>query len=279
MDNVLIKMPDNMRDFLVAIPAAQDYQLQLVLGGQRKERDMNFQVTFRMNERFQYFESILQVVRDKIPNFDYSGYQGLSRGEFDCYIDMDLTRAANLTSCNPMHMAQALGLLIGAGPFRWPVIKPLNLKTPEIMIDILVMKWDFSGESEKFAQCLEERTKLEVIYDDRDLENFPPNQVFEYVNSFKCVIGPMGSATYVTATMKKGLIEIFPNFGDLTLYGNAGIPYYQQVIGMPSMEVMWRLWEERWREFQECLSVTNKQSPSIMMEPPVSTVENAAEKS
>jgi len=292
-DQILIQMPGNLRDFLMAIPAVQDYQIQLVIGGQKKERDPNWLATFRMKEEFKYFESVLRVVKEYVPVFDYSGWNELSRGEYDCFIDMDCQRAMEVTRCNRMHMAQALSLLIGAGLNRWPVLRYLNLKPPEQPLDVLILKWDTGDESKKFSEkMLEEHPELVSVFDDRNFDEFEkdPEQLIAYINMFRCVIGPMGASTYIAATLKKGLIEIFKDYDDMLIYSNAGIPYYQQVIGSPVWQVMWRLWQERWIEFreclgvkecasQECLSVTNDQDRTPQMALPQSTVGNAEEKS
>jgi len=278
-DQVLVTMPDNLRDFLVSIPAIQDYQIQLVLGGQRKERDPDFQVTFRMSDKFKYFEPILQVVKGRVPIFDYSGWNEYSRGEYDCFIEMDFKRAAKITQYSPVQMAQALGVMIGAGPQKWPVIRALDIQPPEVQLDILVLKWGDGTESERFSNRLLERyPHFQIIYDYRDLALYEahPEQLIEYVQTFRCVISPVSSVSYIAALLKKALIEIFPTYEDMVLFNNVGIPYYQQVIGCPTSNTMWRLWEERWEDFKECLSVTNSQE-HILPEEPLPSIAGCAE--
>src|ERR1039458_2069608 len=150
MDSVLITMPKDLHQFLIATAIAQDYSIQLAVGAERKEREIFYNITFRLDEKFKYFEPILRVVHNHVPVFDYSGWDGLQRGEFDCFIDFDFNKAKKLASKVGRHITVGFNALLGTGALGWPILKPLQLK-PVLGPDILIVQW---SDGEKFYNFL-----------------------------------------------------------------------------------------------------------------------------
>lgn len=267
MDRTCISMPDKLWPFLLAMPVVQDYQIQLAVGAQRKARDASYDVTIRMREEFKYFEPVLRVVKENIPIFDYTGWNERQRDDFDCFLEFDFERAKKLSVIPRKHIVDCFGVLLGAGPQKWPDIRALQIKPPgegDPQGDVLVMKWD-EVESQKFVHFLDKNyPTLAVSYDPRDLTAFEnePQAIFEYMNLFHIVIGPIGSVTYAAATMKKALIEIFPSAEEGYLYNNSGLPLYKAIVGTEvKAEFMWTVWEEVLVKYQDINRVVMPQAP------------------
>lgn len=249
MDRVCFTMPMNTRDFMVAMAVAQDYQLQLALGSEKQFREKNYEVTFRMQERFKYFEPCLRVMKDNIPIFDYSGWDELRRGDFDCFIDFDTERAYEATKLIGNHMTEALGIIIGASPHKYPQLGALNLTRSENTYDVCILLWS-NKKAGQFRDFIENNyPQLSIVY--ANPEETDPEKLMD-VNRFSAVIGPVCAYTYAAAALGKALIEIFPDQKQATLYGNFDLPIYQQVIGeQVSAEVMWSAWEQKWPEIEK----------------------------
>jgi hypothetical protein len=270
MDRVLFSMPDKLWGFLLAIPVVQDYQIQLAVGAQRGARDKNYEVTIRMKEEFSYFEPILRMMKDNIPIFDYTGWDEIQRDDFDCFIDFDFERAIELARVPRKHIVDSFGMLIGAGPRKWPDIRALRIKPPgegDPQGDVLIMKWD-DIESERLEKfILSNYPQLGVSYDARDLSKFEeePQSILEYMNLFHIIIGPVGVMTYAAATMKKAVIEVFPSMVESYLYNNSGLPLYKAVIGTEiKAEFMWTVWEDILQKYQDTHTLDmNTSSPKM----------------
>src|ERR1700685_1034144 len=242
MDSTCVTMPSTLYEFLQAMCAIQDYSLQVAVGAQRelkdpgKHRDPHYQITFRMNKKFKYFEPALRVVHDNIPIFDYTGWNEQQRGDYDCYIRFDadmFERAKSISQLSGSHITVGLNHLIGSGSGPLPVLNALQIPPVQRTVtpvgsksfeigppDTLVLPWD-SVETERFVSFL--RTNypaLDTIYDARDIKIYEemPESLIQYVNHYRCVIGPRCSYTYIAAALKKTVIELFSSNEEGRLY-------------------------------------------------------------
>jgi hypothetical protein len=282
MDAVCITMPKTLYEFLHAMAVIQDYQVQLAVGAQRGQRDANYQITFRMDEKFKYFEKCLRVVHDNIPIYDYSGWNEEQRGEFDCFINFDdnmFHRAKLLAKVIQGHITSGLGTLIGAGPGIFPVLKPLQLCVDEGMeTDVLILNWD-DVESEKLYEFISKNyPQLTILEDARNLDTYPVEDLVKYINQFKCIIGKYGSGTYIAGGLKKLVVELFQTTEDGRMYGATGTSNYWAVIGgKHTAEFLWTVWEDK--VCPELLLETKQPEEQAMMVQQVSTVVSVDEKS
>lgn len=241
MDRVLIQMPDNLQEFLFALPPVQDYQGQMAVGAYQKQRDVDYTVTIRLNEKFRFLESCLQIVTDNVPIVDYSGKRDLVRGEFDCFVEFDFVRAAAVAGPSKRHITDGLGLLIGASPQKWPILASLGVILNPSTDVLVVDSWEGTEKFIRFISdnypdvtwnmCGTEVTGSELNW-------------FHLVADHKVVIGPASVTTYIAASLKKSVIEIFPNDVMYNLYNNNGIHNYRALVGHASPEVVFPLWEE-----------------------------------
>lgn len=249
MDAILVTMPNDTYEFLNTMAVIQDYQVQLAVGHQRGQRD-NYQVTFRIDEKFKYFERCLRVVHDNIPVFDYSGWDEEQRGEYDCFIRFDdnmFRRAKILADVMNSHITMGLNTLIGAGASPLPILAALQLKQYTSMVtDVLILDWDSTESSKLYNFILTNYPHLEIVLDPRDYSQYKVEEVVEYVNHFRCVIGHKGMCTYLATILKKMVLELFQTNEDGRLYGVSGTPNYWAAIGNKhTAEFLWTQWEEK----------------------------------
>src|ERR1039458_10703184 len=115
MDQVLITMPSDLRDFLIATAVVQELQVQMIYQAQKDPplREQNFSITFRLDEKFRYMEPCLQVVKNIVPTFDYSGWNEYTRNEFTNFIEFDVEVAKRIAKANQLHITEAYGIKIG----------------------------------------------------------------------------------------------------------------------------------------------------------------------
>jgi hypothetical protein len=303
MDRVCVKMPDNFRDFLIAMAVLQDYGVRLAIGAQRKQRDMHYEVTFRMNEKYSYFAPCLQVIKENVPIFDYTGWSEQVRGEFDNFIDFNKDHIRELTYVFPeAHLTEGFGILIGTGALgvitgidipKWPVLTQLNLpgqKTisavyPQVVLEhsrldskkvsVAVLIWDATESQRFFSFLCKNYPDLDIHLSDTPDD---PEILCNYLNNFDIVVGYAGAATYLAASLDKAVLEIFPNREEALLYNSMEIKVYQALLGVVNAEFMMTAWEELWLKFQEHISITSKGESTPMVQE-VSSVESADVKS
>lgn len=281
-------MPEDFRDFMIAMGVVQDYSVRLALGAQRKERDALYEVTFRMQERFKYFEPCLQVVRDNVPIFDYTGWNEQARGDFDCYIDFDNQRAKALTYVFNAHATEGLGVLIGCGPLgiitgadipHWPMLGPLGLtKDIDLTKRVCIINWDNTyEESHKFKAFLNVNYPhlcVNILEGSYEVE-----QLVKLILNYDVVLGKAGVETYIAACLTKTVIEIYPTKEDAIYYNSMGIPIYQCIVSdHTSAEFMWSVWEKLWDEHQGHLFATKSDVPLIQTIQSPSIVDSVVEK-
>lgn len=287
-------MPDDLFEFLLAMAVMQDYQVQLIVAGERNERDPDYAITFRMNEKFKYFEPCLRVLLNNTPIYDYSGWDEESRGDFECYIRFYTEDAKKLALNGNIHMTEAYGIItgtlinalkFGTYPDRYPELGELKLKAPERTQEDLyspraavsIHRWD-KVETDKFVEYLSNNyPQLQLNVFDEMTEN--SEVLVNYVNNFDFVIGKNSPTTYLACALKKSVIEIFDSMEDLNLYGGVVGPTYQAIVGNPSADYVWITWETVWADFLEHLLNMKYQGLQVQTECVPSTAENVAEKS
>lgn len=267
---------------MTAMAVLQDYAVRLAIGLQRKERE-EYEVTYRMNDRFQFLEPCFQVVNNSAPIFDYTGWDEQARGDFSCYIDFDRQRAKNFIYQFPdAHATEAFGIMIGGGPLgvitgldipRWPIIQKMypNETFPEDA-RVAVIEWD-KEQSQKFYEYLGNNYKGIVNYiidEGEDLQH-----KLEVISEFNIVIGPGSFLTYCAAAMEKAVVEIYPTRDEALWYNSTGLHIYECVVGRcPKSEFMWPVWEKIWQRYQERSSTTNKEEPETQTDLPVYTADD-----
>lgn len=253
MDLVCISMPQDLQKFMLAMAVVQDIQLQYATGEQRKERD-SFQVTFRMSEKFKCFEPALRVVKNNVPIFDYSGWDEEQRGDFDCYIKFDdemFDRASKIAKTIGSNIVHGLNTLVGAGATIYPILNALQLTRNESLVtDVLITNWGNAEDAKLYEFIFNNYPQLNIIHDNRDWNNYKPEELLEYINHFNCVIGPMGLSTYIAGTLKKVVLEVFKTTEDGKLYSAVGTPGYNAVVGKSVTAIfLWTTWEDKlWPE-------------------------------
>lgn len=212
MDRVCIQMPEDAHQFFIAFAIVQAYIYEYVHDIAKRFREPAYRFTFRMNDKYQQYEPQLKVAKDNSPTFDYTGWSEKQRSDFDCFIDFDFPRAEELASRTGKHIIEALGLLLGCTPRKWPLIP---LEQSNTVCEVAIAPWDKIGAAEEL-HC--------------DLNSIVSSDV-GILDKIEGVIGPASVFTYLAATHKKKVVEIFPDMGTYRLYHNEGIPNYQAVIG------------------------------------------------
>ena len=291
MDSVLITMPETLREFLIALTVVQELQIQMIQGASKNPplREVNFSITFRLSEKFKYFEPCLQVVNNVVPTFDYSGWNEYSRGEFTNFVDFDFESAKIIAKANQLHITEAFGaklgttlnaLQFGMYPGKQAILTPLKLLT-EDSIKINVIEWDFDMQSGyKLKEYIENNyPDLQVVYSISVKPLCEMDVLFKTVNSYTVVIGCMSEITYIEASLDKALIEIFHTDEDCYLYHNKNLPHYECVVGNPTASYVWYLWEKLWENLSESIQNMKSQEHQTQTQPLVSTVSNVEEKS
>jgi hypothetical protein len=293
MDNILITLPQDFKEFLIAMTVAQELQIQMVYGATKNPpaREVEFSVTFRLDQKFKYFEPCLQVVKNIIPVFDYSGWHEYSRGEFMNLISFDFEMAKRIAETNQLHITEAFGAIIGTMlnaltfgmyPSKQCILEPLLLpkRKQEDKIKVLIYEWDLEKTSGfKFKEYVETNyPELDVT---SAIKLTDLKDTIEFVNKFDVVIGMSSRETYIAASLEKGLIEIFRDDEECYLYNNDNLKHYARTVinPNPTAEYMWYLWENIWPSLSETISTTKSQSPSIQTELIPSTVGSVDEKS
>lgn len=283
-------MPTDLRDFMVAMAVSQEFSVQHVIGSEDTDtrqaiREKDFSITFRLDEKFKYFESCLQVIKNVAPSYDYSGWDEWARGDFDCFIDFDAELAKKVILPTRGHITEGFGVLTGTYtnaitfsmyPQKHPILNPLMLKregpSPQILI------YDLIPEKEKLWQYLMNNyPELEFIsITNLAHVNATPKDIIEFVNEFDFVIGKASALTYAAAALDKGLIEVFSTEDEMTLYNNYGLPFYRATLDV-SAEYLFAIWEDLCQNFPAFISDTKDQSPQLLMELPLSTAKPAEE--
>lgn len=284
MDTICVTMPEDLHQFMIAMAVAQDYQLQLAVGVQRKEREHSYQFTFRLKEEFRFFENSIRVIKDNMPVFDYSGWNEKQRGEYDCFIDFDFERAKVISKNVGLHITGGFNAIVGSGSGHWPIMKyimpDIQVDDPSMVVDVLIIPWD-EEEGQKFYGYLKRsHPDLEILIDNRDFKMFEdkPRDLLAYINHFKVVVGRMSAATYAAACLKKAVIEIFPTSDDVLFYTNYGLDYYGYCVenNKVTANTVWSIWGDLWHDLS---SDTNSQEQHRLMASQVSIADNVDEKS
>lgn len=277
MDQVLFTMPDNLRDFLIATTIVQELQIQMLYGAAKDPplREQNFNITIRLDEKFSYLEPCLQVVKNLVPIFDYSGWNEYSRGEFNNFIDFDFELAKRLAKPNKKHITEAFGVKIGTYlnalffgmfPSRQCQLGPLMFpkRKPEDKIRVGIEMWDDLEGAETFKGYIENNHPELSVSFSAPLQPHMPLELFtRVINQFDIFIGPASAASYIAASLEKGLIEIFETEEDQWLYNNKNLKYYASTVGTPTASYMWYVWESLCPSLLETLSDTKSPSPLI----------------
>ena len=263
METVCVTMPDTLHEFLIALAVCQDLQLQMSVGAVKQCRE-NYQITFRMHEKFQFLEPAIRVVKDNIPIYDYSGWDEEQRGDFDCFIRFDkdmFERGKTIAKTIGQNIIYGMNHLVGSGAQPYPVLKALQLKQfEEYVSDILIISWDDVESYKLYEYISNNYPQLTSLGDERDLNLYKPEELLRYINHFRCVIGPHSIGTYIAGSLKKIVLDIFTSQEDGKLYGAPGTPKYLAVIGSnPSAKYLWHVFEQNIvPEVLKCHEITSE---------------------
>lgn len=232
MDRVLITMPKEPREFLLAVPVIQAYVYEYIQEVSQGLRDQNFQFTFRMDYRYAKYEEYLKVVTTNFPNYDYTGWNGLQRSEFNCFIDFDFELADELATRSGRHIVEAFGVLIGCTPRKR--LTPLSSVSTQGK-GIVIINWN---EDE---QC-----RLKNMISDKNISLLDSlaDPIEQEIETAETVIGPAGALTYLAASYNRKVIEIFPDVKSYRLYNNEGVTCYQAIIGNASAADVFDAWQQ-----------------------------------
>lgn len=290
MDRIVFKMPTRLYEYLIAMAVIQEFQMQLIIGIEKKQRDSNYTTTFRMKDNFAYLIPCLKVINEHTPEYDYSGWDEYYRGDFDCFIEFDFYKAENVVSANKRHITEGFGLLLGTltgaiqygvMPQRQPILRPLNLPVPNKNnpVKIGIMEWDVvKNHGKKLKEYINNNYPEFVVDYCLRVPDPSPEEAVTYVNQYDVYIGLYNDYSYIAAALGKMLIEIFPTEAQYYLYGNDNLDLYKVAIGNPSAQFAWLLWEELWHDNLEHMSGMNHQDPAIQMDSNQSTADNVEEK-
>src|SRR5580692_13080085 len=116
MDSVLITMPEDPREFFLAMAVVQAYIYEYLHEVHFRIREPFYQFAFRMNEDYAPYEAALKVAKEVVPQYDYTGWTAKNRSEFNCFIDFDFKAAEKISVCTGKHITESLGILIGSRP-------------------------------------------------------------------------------------------------------------------------------------------------------------------
>lgn len=131
----------------------------------------------------------------------------INREDWDCVVDMrDISRAFRVAWPTSKHIVDAWGAMFGANPQRLPVLGPMAITCKEPHYDFLIDE-GIEGSLEIAKVLLQEGSG--------DVRTFPMSAVraykqFRLLADAKVFVGRRSAATYLAATMGKGLIETWP---------------------------------------------------------------------
>jgi hypothetical protein len=225
MDNILITMPKNPRDFLLATAVVQAYIFEYVQEVHTKTRDPHYQFAYRMKDECVDFEAPLKAAKDNVPNFDYTGWTVKNRSEFNCFIDFNFEAAEKISRTTGKHITESLGVLVGCHPRKQPSLPPPRSSEGK---GVLILNW---WEWDKTIQ-------LRKLIPNSHIEYAPTSDSMSEVLAFEidtaeAVIGPASALTLLAASYNKKLIEIFPDIQSYRMCNNEGINDYQAIVGAP----------------------------------------------
>jgi hypothetical protein len=282
VDNILVTMSNDLREFLFGIAVVQAYQLEMATGmfnmqnATRTSRGQ-YMFTFRMHERFSFFEPCLRVVKENVPVYDYSGWRERARREYDCFLDFDqdFDRAKSIALKLGQNIVDGFSILYGCGAKPNPVLNALRLQREKTdSIQVLIQRWD-DTESEKFYEYLQRNhPEIELTLDPRDISSFPVKDIVNYVNYFDVVIGQCGIVPYLAASLNKAVFEFFPSNEEGILYGSKK-PLYNGITGTINASWLWMLWSQSWQKISETLSISRSPVEPMVKEERQSIVGDA----
>lgn len=263
MDKISIIMPDNLHDFLYALPAVQAYQVNMVMSIKEFVRDPFFELVVRTEDKFRYLFPCIQVLRECVPSIDETGWYLQERGEYDYFIEFDMDKAMDVALPSHRHITDALGIMVGASADKWPALYPLQLhkKAKELKqelfnnqfcISVYTEGWDH----EKFTQLVDrEYPQIGIHIYDNQTED--PERLITYVHNFDYFIGKASLTNYVAAALKKPVLEFFDTDDQATLYNNTKAPYYIGGVGSLDPNVAFTMWEDKYRQLGEANAVVS----------------------
>jgi|HubBroStandDraft_2_1064218.scaffolds.fasta_scaffold451281_1 hypothetical protein len=227
MDSVLITMPEDPREFFLAMAVVQAYIYEYLHEVHFRIREPFYQFAFRMNEDYAPYEAALKVAKEVVPQYDYTGWTAKNRSEFNCFIDFDFKAAEKISVCTGKHITESLGILIGSRPRKTPIMPPPRCTQGN---GTLILNWD-GWEKAKQLQKLLRNSSIDYTSVSNSMQEI---SAFD-IDTAEAVIGPVSALTLMAAAYNKKLIEIFPNMQSYRMYNNEGAVHnYQAVIGVGS---------------------------------------------
>jgi hypothetical protein len=229
MDSVLINMPDEPREFFLAMAVVQAYIHEYVQEVHFRTREPFYQFTFRMKDDYEAYEAPLKVAKVVTPQYDYTGWTVQNRSEFNCFIDFDFKAAEKISRVTGKHITESLGILIGCRPRKTPIMPPPRCTQGK---GTLILNWDILG--------WEKTKQLQKLLRDSSIDYTAPSNTMKEISAFEidsteAVIGPASALTLLAASYNKKLIEIFPDMTCYRMYNNDGAVHnYQAIIGTGS---------------------------------------------
>jgi hypothetical protein len=223
-DSVLITMPDDPREFFLAMAVSQAYVFEYIHEVHKLSRESQFSFTFRLKDDYADYEAPLKVAKEVTPQYDYTGWTELNRSEFNCFIDFDFDGAKKISRTTGKHITESLGILIGSRPRKCPIMPPPRCTEGK---GVLILPWN-SRESAIKVQSMIKNSHVDFttsLYSMKEILAFD-------VDTTEAVIGPASVLTLMAASYNKKVIEIFSDMESYRLYNNGGATHnYQAIIG------------------------------------------------
>lgn len=211
LDNILVKMPDQLDYFLAAASVLQDYCVQLHKQAAMKQRPFNFMFTVEVaDDGYLFFVPMFPrmdlVVQGELPKF--------AREEWSCIIDFtDIERVSSMAAIPKKHITEMWGIMYGASPQPLPGLGSMLPQPSVAEVDVLIdERVPVTEQMIEYMGMNFPQAKLQVA----NVEGLRPSTLFGMLANTKIFLGMRSGATYLAATMMKPILELYPD--DLPLW-------------------------------------------------------------
>ena len=240
IDNILIRMPEQLDYFLAATAVVQDYVVQLYKQAAMKQRAMNFKLTVELPHEdllffWPLFPTMQCILREDSKKF--------LRQEWSCVLDFtDVNRTIKLATIPQKHITESWGIMFGASP---PIVPGLGqmiqgCTSPEL--DVLIdERLDMKETLCEYLHNSYSQATVQI----KSVEGLRPASLFGMVADTKIFIGMRGGATYLSAAMGKPTLEMYPDDLPQFLMSKPHNENYRMFYGSHfDVGTVWAIFEE-----------------------------------
>jgi|HubBroStandDraft_5_1064220.scaffolds.fasta_scaffold36474_3 hypothetical protein len=241
-ENILVRMPKELDHFLAAAAVVQDYCVQLHKQVGMRQRNANFWFTVEVqDEAYLFFWHMFPRMELRLAE----DIVNRGRWMWDCIIDLtDIERVRRIATVPKKQITEAWGIMVGSSPRALPDLGPLRPQGNDHPVDVLIDERVEGGEvlQEYF---LNNFPNSRVVR--RGMEGLRPGTLLHLLSECKLFIGLRGGATYLSVTMGKPTLELYPDDMPLEFMSKPQSDTYRIFYGSKfAVGMMWAVLEEVW---------------------------------